>query len=91
MEINFDGGQVLSGVIGGPGKGVRVTGQAGIGPINIPLPREFFSDPNYPITIEEFPWFLKYGVGIDIPIDAATGQIDIDEFSASIRCWRMPC
>ncbi|MCB0925662.1 MAG: hypothetical protein KDB50_14155, partial [Mycobacterium sp.] len=84
VELAFIDGQALTGVIGGPDKGIGLTGQAGVGPIVIPLPWSVLSDPDAPITIPAFPWFYDLMAGLDIPITGTTGQLDADEFAADI-------
>ena len=81
LQLGFLTTDALSAVIGGPGKGIGISGGGAIGPITIPLPWQVFADPTYPITIPAIPWFYDLAGGVDIPITGTVGELDINEFT----------
>ena len=81
LQLGFLTTDALSAVLGGPGDGIGLSGTAGLGPIVIPLPWQVFADPSYPITIPAIPWFYDLTGGVDIPITATVGELDINEFA----------
>ena len=81
IEAGFAGGQVFSAAIGGPGKGIRVSGAAPgdrvavFGPVRIDLVDG---------EIDPFPYSYDVEFAADIPGDVETGALDLDQSTASI-------
>jgi len=74
LEAGFPGDQALALNIGGAGKGAGADINGLLGPIVVSLANG---------TIEEFPYSYSGNIATDIPIDGATGRLDLQQLTVS--------
>jgi len=75
IVVGFPNDRALSLNIGGPGKGIDAGVAGSLGPIVVSLANG---------EIEKFPYAYQGQISTDIPIDGATGQLDLQQVDLSV-------